>query len=88
MKSNIKYIRKIACDILLQYRATYNLYRSWEIISDDQLEYMYNCYIMLRGLYYCGLISAAVIDKAYYMYVEIKKIKIRHERGDNNGNRI
>ena len=82
MKTNIEHVRHCVFRELTEYRTIYNLYRSWEIISDDQLEYMYNCYIMLRGLYYCGLISAAVIDKAYYMYVEIKKIKIRHERGD------
>ena len=80
MKSNIEYIRKTARDILYEYRGIYNLYRTREIVSDDQLEYMYNNYIMLRGLYYCRLISSATLDKAYYMYIEIKKIKIRCER--------
>lgn len=83
METNIKYIRKTACDILLQYRATYNLYRTWKIVNDNHLTYMYNQYFMLRCLYYCCLISSSSINRAYYMYAEIKEIKIKSDRGVN-----
>lgn len=82
-KSNIEYIRKTACEILLHYRETYNLFSTWKIVNDDHLIYMYNQYFMLRCLYYCRLISSASINRSYYMYCKIKKIKIKSERGDN-----
>lgn len=76
MKTDIKYIRKTACEKLLQYRQTYNLYRTWKIVNDNHLTYMHNQYFMLRTLYYCCLISSDTINRAYYMYMDIKRLKL------------
>ena len=71
MKSNNNNIRKNACRLLLFYRSIYRMYRREPYVTDDQLKFLYNQYILIRGIYECGLISASTVDRAYYMYSDI-----------------
>lgn len=71
MKSSLKQIRHYACGELLLYRSIYRLYQREPYVTDDQLKFLYNQYIVIRRIYECGLISASTIDRAYYMYSDI-----------------
>lgn len=73
MKSNNEYIRKNACDILLQYRALYRIYNNKQVCPNDEtISKIHDYYIMLRGVYFCGLLSRDTINRSYYMYITIK----------------
>ena len=71
MKSSLKQIRHYACGELLNYRYTYNICHRAPYVTDEQLEHLYNHYIMIAGIYACGLISSDTFTRAYYMYFNI-----------------
>lgn len=72
MKSSLKQIRHYACGELLHYRSIYNTYHRAPYVTEEQLDHLYDHYIMIAGLYAVGLISADTFAHAYYMYFNTK----------------
>ena len=81
---SFKIVRENTAQILHNYRNAYFYYKYLVVknpLSKANVDYMWNYYLNLRGLYEANLISVDCINRAYEMCFEIEK------RGEHNGNK-
>lgn len=71
---DFKIVRDNAARVICHYRIVYYKFMHIKpgLLTKYDVEYMWNYYLMLRGLYNSELISSLCINRAYAMYFDVE----------------